>query len=39
MRVRYSGFDGTGFSITVRLGCSVSGVSVSGNLTFRVDRV
>lgn len=39
MHVGYSGFDGTGFSITVRLGCSVSGVSVSGTLRFRVDHV
>jgi len=37
--VRYSGFDGSGFSITLRLHCSLAGYSVGGHLTCRVDRI
>ena len=38
-RVRYTAYDGEGFSISVKMACSLPGVSVNVSVSIRVERV
>jgi hypothetical protein len=38
-RLRYTSYDGSGFSIRLRLSCSFGGQSASASATFRMERV
>jgi hypothetical protein len=37
--VKYTSYDGEGFSISVKIGCSLPGVSVNVSVSVRVERV